>query len=51
MAVDPGEWHEEIESIERWYAQFGDSLPPEQPAELRGLKDRFARRGPRISAR
>ncbi|WP_427006925.1 phosphoenolpyruvate carboxykinase (GTP) [Pseudarthrobacter sp. H2] len=51
LAVDPGEWDEEIESIERWYARFGDSLPPELPAELRGLKDRFARRGPRISSR
>ena len=51
LAVDPGEWDEEIESIERWYARFGGSLPPKLQTELQGLKGRFARQGPRICSR
>ena len=51
LAVDPGEWDMEIESIERWYARFGGSLPPKLQTELQGLKGRFARQGPRICSR
>ena len=53
LAVDSQEWAQEIDSIDQWYARFGDSLPPELPAELQRLKNRFAaRRGtPRISSR
>ena len=44
---------EDRDSIDQWYARFGDSLPPELPAELQHLKNRFAaRRGtPRVSSR
>ena len=32
----------ELEGIEQWYQQFGDSLPAELSAELQRLKERFA---------
>ena len=53
LAVDSQEWAQEIDSIDQWYARFGDSLPPELQTELQHLKNRFAaRRGtPRISSR
>ncbi|MCO4253117.1 phosphoenolpyruvate carboxykinase (GTP) [Pseudarthrobacter raffinosi] len=53
LAVDSHEWAQEIDSIDQWYARFGDSLPAQLPAELQHLKNRFAaRRGtPRISSR
>ena len=53
MAVDSQESAQEIDSIDQWYARFGDSLPGELAAELQHLKNRFAaRRGtPRVSSR
>ena len=53
MAVDSQEWAQEIDSIDQWYARFGDSLPGELSTELQHLKNRFAaRRGtPRVSSR
>lgn len=36
------EWAAELEGIEQWYQQFGDSLPAELSAELQRLKERFA---------
>lgn len=53
LAVDSQEWTQEIDSIDQWYARFGDSLPRELRTELQHLKNRFAaRRGtPRISSR
>lgn len=42
VRVDAEEWAAELEGIEQWYQQFGDSLPAELSAELQRLKERFA---------
>ncbi len=41
VRVDPAEWAAELESIEEWYANFGESLPEALRAELNGLKARL----------
>jgi phosphoenolpyruvate carboxykinase (GTP) len=42
VRVDAEEWAAELEGIEQWYRQFGDSLPKELSSELQRLKERFA---------
>lgn len=42
VRVDAEEWAAELEGIEQWYQQFGDSLPNELSGELQRLKERFA---------
>lgn len=42
VRVDAEEWAAELEGIEQWYEQFGDSLPRELSNELQRLKERFA---------
>ncbi|GAB3543269.1 phosphoenolpyruvate carboxykinase (GTP) [Arthrobacter tecti] len=42
VRVDAEEWDAELEGIEQWYQQFGDSLPKELVNELENLKKRFA---------
>ncbi|MBT1003582.1 phosphoenolpyruvate carboxykinase (GTP) [Paenarthrobacter sp. DKR-5] len=44
VKVDPEEWAVELESIEEWFANFGESLPQELAAELDGLKARLGQR-------
>ncbi|MHA7268669.1 phosphoenolpyruvate carboxykinase (GTP) [Arthrobacter sp. HLT1-20] len=51
LAVDPHEWEAEIESMDNWFHQFGDSLPQELRLEQLRLKDRFAAGKPIISSR
>ncbi|MBG0740081.1 phosphoenolpyruvate carboxykinase (GTP) [Paeniglutamicibacter antarcticus] len=41
VSVVPQEWAAEVQSIEKWYARFGDSLPDELAQELAGLKSRL----------
>lgn len=42
VRVDAEEWAAELEGIEQWYEQFGNSLPKELAGELESLKKRFA---------
>ncbi|GAB3556079.1 phosphoenolpyruvate carboxykinase (GTP) [Arthrobacter tumbae] len=42
VRVDADEWAAELEGIEQWYQQFGESLPAELSGELQRLKERFA---------
>ncbi|WP_323960235.1 phosphoenolpyruvate carboxykinase (GTP) [Arthrobacter sp. JZ12] len=42
VCVDSAEWAAELEGIEEWYSQFGESLPKELSDELQSLKKRFA---------
>ncbi|NJC21176.1 phosphoenolpyruvate carboxykinase (GTP) [Arthrobacter pigmenti] len=42
VRVDAEEWDAELEGIEQWYQQFGESLPKELVNELENLKKRFA---------
>src|SRR5699024_9140378 len=42
VKVDTQEWLEEVESIEEWYAKFGEALPDSLRAELDGLKERLS---------
>lgn len=37
-AVNPGEWLEELDGIEAFFAQFGERLPPELGAEARRIR-------------
>ena len=42
VAVNTDEWLTEVESIEEWYAKFGEALPASLRAELDGLKARLS---------
>ena len=42
LKVNPQEWQEEVESIEKHYEKFGDNLPKELRKELDELKQRLA---------
>ena len=42
LAIDSGEWVEDLKSQEEFYAQFGDRLPKEIREELEGVRKRFS---------
>ncbi len=41
LAVDPALWREDMESVEQFYAKFGDKLPKELRNQLNALKQRL----------
>ena len=41
LEVDPALWREDMESVEQFYAKFGDKLPKELKAQLEALKKRL----------
>ncbi|MEZ5242235.1 MAG: phosphoenolpyruvate carboxykinase domain-containing protein [Microthrixaceae bacterium] len=42
LAVDPDEWHSELERAEQYFATLGDRLPTELLDELDGVAKRLA---------
>jgi phosphoenolpyruvate carboxykinase (GTP) len=40
LDVDPAAWHHEFEGVEKYFQRFGDRMPGELSAQLKGLRQR-----------